>query len=146
LKIFPANTDEEAKITQTKLSLMSFAAMPAHLWAIYNKSPSFIYEVSHVPTDKPDFPNYGAFHTSEVPYALHTLHTWKRPWQAHDLAVEKLMSSYWINFIKTGNPNGEGLPDWKKYDKKEGIIMEIDKRGVSKAGMFKKEFDLLEGL
>ncbi len=146
LKVFPANTDEEAKMTQTKLSLMSFAAMPAHLWAIYNKSPSFIYEVSHVPTDKPDFPNYGAFHTSEVPYALHTLHTWKRPWQAHDLAVEKLMSSYWINFIKTGNPNGEGLPAWKKYDKKEGVILEIDKQAIQKAGMFKTEFDLLEGL
>jgi para-nitrobenzyl esterase len=146
LKIFPANTDEEAKITQTKLSLFSFAAMPANLWATYNRSPSFIYEVSHVPTDKPDFPNYGAFHTSEVPYALHTLHTWKRPWQEHDLAVEKLMSSYWINFIKTGNPNGKDLPEWKKYDKKEGVIMEIDKQTVSKTGMFKKEFDLLEGL
>ena len=146
LSIFPANTDEEAKMTQTKLSLFSFAAMPAHLWASYNRSPSFIYEVSHVPTDKPDFPNYGAFHTSEVPYALHTLHTWKRPWQDHDLAVEKLMSSYWINFIKTGNPNGEGVPVWKKYDKKEGVIMTIDKQAVQKNGMYKKEFDLLEGL
>ena len=146
LKLFPANTDEEAKKSQTKLSLFSFAAMPAHLWAVYNKSPSFIYQVSHVPTDKPDFPNYGAFHTSEVPYALHTLHTWKRPWQAHDLAVEKLMSSYWINFIKTGNPNGEGLPEWRKYDKKESVILEIDKQTVQKPALFKKEFDMLEGL
>jgi para-nitrobenzyl esterase len=146
LKLFPANTDEEAKTTQTKLSLFSFAAMPAHLWATYNRSQSFIYEVSHIPTDKPDFPNYGAFHTSEVPYALHTLHTWKRPWQDHDLAVEKLMSSYWINFIKTGNPNGKDLPDWKIYDKKEGVIMTIDKQAVQKIGMYKKEFDLLEGL
>lgn len=146
LKIFPANTDEEAKTTQSRLSLISFAAMPSHLWAGYNKSPSYLYQVLHVPTDKPNFPNYGAFHTSEVPYALHTLHTWKRPWQAHDLAVEKLMSSYWINFIKTGNPNGEGLPAWKKYDKKEGIILEIDKQTAQKPALFKKEFDLLEGL
>jgi para-nitrobenzyl esterase len=144
LKIFPANTDEEAKMNQTKMALFSFAAMPAHLWAISNKSPSFIYQVTHVPTDKPDFPNYGAFHTSEVPYALHTLHTWKRPWQEHDLTVEKMMSSYWINFIKTGNPNGNGLPEWKKYDKAEGVILEIDKQAVQKPALFKKEFDFLE--
>jgi para-nitrobenzyl esterase len=144
LSIFTANTDKEATINQTKLTLFSFAGMPAHLWAIYNKSPSFIYQVTHVPTDKPDFPNYGAFHTSEVPYALHTLHTWKRPWQEHDLAVENLMSSYWINFIKTGNPNGESLPKWDKYDKKEGIILEIDKETVQKPALFKKEFDFLE--
>lgn len=146
LKIFPANTDDEAKASQSRLSLLSFAALSSHLWAGYNKSQSYIYQVSHIPTDKPDFPNYGAFHTSEVPYALHTLHLWKRPWQDHDLVVENLMSSYWINFIKIGNPNGKSLPEWKIYHKTDGVILNIDKETIQKPAMFKKEFDLLESL
>ncbi|MEA5460685.1 carboxylesterase family protein [Arcicella sp. LKC2W] len=146
LKLFPANTDDEAKTSQSRLSLLSFAALSSHLWAGYNKSQSYIYQVSHVPTDKPDFPNYGAFHTSEVPYALHTLHLWKRPWQDHDLVVENLMSSYWINFIKIGNPNGKNLPEWKRYTKETGVILEIDKETYQRPALLKKEFDLLESL
>ena len=146
LKLFPANTDDEAKASQSRLSLLSFAALSSHLWAGYNKSQSYIYQVSHVPTDKPDFPNYGAFHTSEVPYALHTLHLWKRPWQDHDLVIENLMSSYWVNFIKIGNPNGKNLPEWKRYTKEEGVILEIDKETYQRPALFKKEFDLLESL
>ena len=30
--------------------------------------------------------------------------------------VSDAMSSYWANFVKSGNPNGTGLPEWPKYD------------------------------
>jgi para-nitrobenzyl esterase len=146
LKIFSANTDEEAQESQGRLTLLNFASFPAHLLAGYNNQPTFLYQVAHMPTDKPGFPNYGAFHTSEVPYALHTLHLWQRPWQQHDYDVQQLMSSYWVQFIKTGNPNGNGLPEWKLYNKAKGAILEIDTKTIIKPGLFKKEFDLLEKL
>jgi para-nitrobenzyl esterase len=146
LKIFSANTDEEAQQNQGRLALLSFAAFPAHLLAGYNNQPTFLYQVTHVPTDKPGFPNYGAFHTSEVPYALHTLHLWQRPWQQHDYDVQQLMSSYWIQFIKTGSPNRKGLPQWQQYNKATGAILEIDKTTTTKPELFKTEFDLLEKL
>ncbi|ULQ54044.1 carboxylesterase/lipase family protein [Flavihumibacter fluvii] len=146
LKIFPATTNEAAQYNQSRLTLLSFAAYPAHKLAGYNPNPSYVYQVVHVPTDKPGFPNYGAFHTSEVPYALHTLHTWKRPWQQHDYDVEGLMSTYWLQFIKTGNPNGNGLPEWKPYNKTEGAILEIDATSVLKPALFKNELDVLESL
>jgi para-nitrobenzyl esterase len=147
LNIFTASTDEEAKASKAKLGMFQFAALSSHLWAGFNKkNNSYLYQFSHVPPDKIDFPNYGAFHTSEVPYALHTLHLWKRPWQDHDLVVENLMSSYWINFIKIGNPNGKNLPEWKRYTKQDGVILEIDKETHQRPALFKKEFDLLESL
>ena len=123
---------------------MGFAGLPSHLLAILTDRPAYLYQFSHVPPDKPDFPNYGAFHTSEVPYALHTLHTWQRPWQQLDKEIENTMSSYWVNFAKTGNPNGPGLPEWKVYDKNVGNIMSLGDKIEIRAGMFKKEFDFLE--
>lgn len=145
LKIFTANTDEEATASQTRLAMCQFAAFPSHLWAGFNKkNKSYLYQFSHVPPDKPNFPNYGAFHTSEVPYALHTLAHWKRDWQKTDFDLEKTMSDYWVNFAKTGNPNGEGLPEWKSYDKESSSIMELGDKVVLQSGVFKNVFEFLE--
>jgi para-nitrobenzyl esterase len=146
MKLFPGNTDEEVAASLKELNLMQFAALPAHLWAGFSKNHAFIYQFTHVPVDKPGFPNYGAFHTSEVPYALHTLHLWKRPWRDIDYAVEKTMNNYWVNFVKDGDPNGEDVPEWKKYDKSTGNIMKIGDQSQLKPGLHKSEFDFLERL
>lgn len=143
LSIFPASTDDEVKMVKQKLSLMGFAGLPSHLLASFNTKPSYIYQFGHVPPDKPNFPNYGAFHTSEVPYMLHTLHTWNRPWQALDKEIENTMSSYWVNFAKTGNPNGQNLPKWKRYNNQSGEIMVVGDKLESKPAFLKKEFDFL---
>ncbi|MDB5278369.1 MAG: carboxylesterase family protein [Ferruginibacter sp.] len=146
LKVFPAGSDSEAQASQAKLAILNFASLPAYLMAAYNKKPTFIYEGGYVPTDKPGFPNYGAFHTSEVPFALHTLHLWNRPWKQSDFDVQELMSTYWLQFIKTGNPNGNGLPQWNAYDKAKGTILEINTTATAKPGLYKNEFELLDKL
>ena len=145
LSLFPGATDEEAKSSKAKLSLFQFATLSSHLWAGYNqKSKSYLYQFSHVPPDKPNFPNYGAFHTAEVPYALHTLHQWNRDWKPVDRDLENTMSSYWVNFAKTGNPNGGTLPQWDAYNKQSGVIMELGDNILQTPALFKKELDFLE--
>ncbi len=144
MKIFPGSSSDQVASSLKELSLMQFVALPAHLWAGFSKSKAYIYQFGHVPVDKPGFPNYGAFHTSEVPFALHTLHLWKRPWREVDFAVEKTMSDYWVNFVKTGNPNGEGLSEWSVYDKSSGNIMEFGDKSKLSPGLHKGEFDFLE--
>ncbi|MBX2900751.1 MAG: carboxylesterase family protein [Cyclobacteriaceae bacterium] len=146
LKAFPASTDEEALRSQNKLGNLSFAGYADHVWALNNSSNSYLYQFSYVPTDKPDFPNYGAFHTAEVPFALHTLSKWNRPWKETDYAVETAMSSYWINFVKTGNPNGSGLPAWNAYNATDQSILEFGTTPALKPGLFKAEFQILEAL
>ena len=37
-------------------------------------------------------------------------------WEPADYEVSKTMQAYFVNFIKTGNPNGPGLPDWPTYN------------------------------
>jgi para-nitrobenzyl esterase len=145
LKLFPGSNDEEIAASLKKQTLMQFAALPDYMWTSFTKYPEYIYEFSHVPVDKPGFPNYGAFHTADVPFALHTLHMWKRPWRDVDYAVEKTMNSYWVNFVKTGDPNGAGLPEWKAYDRSAGAIMEIGDQPRLEPGLYKPEFEFLEG-
>lgn len=143
LSIFPASTIDDVKLAKQKLSLMDFAVLPSHLLAEFNTKTTYIYQFGHVPPDKPNFPNYGAFHTSEVPFALHTLHTWNRPWQKLDKELENTISSYWVNFAKTGNPNGNSLPEWKSYDSQSGNIMLFGDKVEIKAALLKKEIDFL---
>jgi len=146
LKIFHASTSEEVQDQFRKLSLLNFAGMPAHLLAGFNSYPTYVYQFDHAPPAKKDFPDYGAFHTSEVPFVLHTLHTWDRTWREVDRRLENTISTYWVNFAKTGNPNGTGLPTWEAYDKTTGKIMVLGDKVGTKAGLLKKEFDFLEML
>jgi carboxylesterase type B len=41
-------------------------------------------------------------------------------------ALHELMSSYWVNFAKNSDPNGDGLPEWPEFDEKEQQVMYLD--------------------
>ena len=60
---------------------------------------------------------HGAFHGSEIPFVLNNLYAQDgyRYGEA-DKEVAEVMSGYWANFIKTGNPNGERLPEFVTMD------------------------------
>ena len=58
----------------------------------------------------------GASHSAEIQYAMGNLDLDKRySWEPADHEVSKAMQAYFVNFIKTGNPNGPGLPEWPTY-------------------------------
>ena len=42
--------------------------------------------------------------------------------------LERLVSSAWVNFMKTGDPNGSGLPEWPRYDAERRATMIFDVR------------------
>jgi len=58
----------------------------------------------------------GAAHSSEIQYAMGNLDLDKRyAWEPADYEVSKTMQAYFVNFIKTGNPNGPSMPNWPAY-------------------------------
>ena len=68
----------------------------------------------------------GAFHSSELWYEFETLSRGWRPWEEHDWELAEQLSAYWANFVKTGDPNGPGLPPWHPYagEHKEALVLQ----------------------
>jgi len=71
-------------------------------------------------TEAPKLKAMGAPHACEIEYAMGNLDRVKDfDWTSDDFKVSKTMLSYFANFIKTGNPNGENLPKWDAMDPKD---------------------------
>ena len=83
-------------------------------------SALFRYCFDHAPkTQEGFFPkdakNPGAFHSCELPYVFDVPGALGWEVDAADKAVAKMMAGYWVNFVKTGNPNGEDQAAWPSY-------------------------------
>lgn len=76
------------------------------------KAPIYMY---HLTNATPGEPCRGAYHSSEHFYIFQTYVRSKRPFSGKDADLSNAMCDYWTNFVKTGNPNGEGLPTWEAY-------------------------------
>jgi para-nitrobenzyl esterase len=129
LKAFPSGTQAEATESQRALSRIPTFAWQSHAWAEAQsrsgKSKIYLYFFDRTAPGTPEQTKYGAHHTGEVPYALNTLAMWDRPFEAADRKLADEMSSYWVNFARTGNPNGKALPAWPAYSSIHPQSMEL---------------------
>ena len=130
LKVYPHTTDAEA-IRSAKDIIREYG----YAWSTFNwaelhsgngRNRAFVYYYDH---RTPAYPE-GANHASELAYVFDNLMS--MPDQPEnfpgpeDKALSDLLTSYWINFAKNGDPNGPGLPFWPPFDKKERKTMFFD--------------------
>ncbi len=79
-------------------------------------------------TEAPPPVSRGAVHSAEIEYAMGNLASNKVfAWTPDDYRVSEVMQGYFANFVKTGNPNGPGLPDWPAANADSTLpIMRLD--------------------
>ncbi len=101
-----------------------------------NKEAGLAGGVQDKKSDAPAAPKIpGAIHSADIEYEMGNLSTNNVfAWNADDYAISNIFESYYANFIKTGNPNGLGLPEWTPINGQAvAPVMQIDVNTYLKA-------------
>lgn len=115
LKLYPASTDAEATASALARS-RDEVGWHMRTWAELQTKrgkKAYVYYFTHVP---PGSGARGASHTAEISYMYGNPRG--AVWTDEDKKLSDVMTSYWANFIATGDPNGKGLPKWEPYNMK----------------------------
>ena len=82
---------------------------------------------------------HGAVHSADIEYAMGNLPTNRvYDWQPEDYMVSDIFMGYYANFVKTGNPNGIGLPQWLPLDNSDSpgfMVIDVKTRMEKDAGV-----------
>jgi para-nitrobenzyl esterase len=141
LELYPGTTQDEVIKSATALASDRFIAYATWKWTDLQAKTSgkpvyrYLFSTPRPPMVNP-IPNtsklppgmVGASHASEIEFALGNLAYDKVfAWTPDDYKASSTMENYFANFIKTGNPNGGGLPKWKPNNNGSKVMfMDID--------------------
>jgi len=149
LKVYPASTDEEALRSAGDLASDSFIVHGTWKWIeAQAKTGKPIYRFQFdrkVPVPEArkgmGLKTFGAAHASELEYVYKTFESKKADWQPEDNKVADAMNAFWANFIKTGNPNGAGLPQWGEFVKtREVMHLDVESRSIKEQDRDRHQF------
>ena len=120
--------------------------LPMRTWArmtATGHSKAYLYSFSHV-APNPNSKYLGAYHASEIAYVFNNLNPQNAMLQEVDHKLAETMSNYWVNFAKTGDPNGKGLPKWTPYSASDEPYMDFGDVVQVRNHLLKEQLDFLE--
>ena len=123
LKLYPpGSTPEQDKRAFAELFGDQIIGYGTWAWAEHAsaKSPTFRYYFTRRPPGAPELSINplaapGVYHSAELYYVWDNQQIRDWPWEDADRRLAATITAYWVNFARTGNPNGSGLPPWPRY-------------------------------
>jgi para-nitrobenzyl esterase len=155
LKVYAPKTPEEVLQAATDLASARFIALGTWKWTELQMKtggkPVYRYLYARIRPKylgMPGQPPPGAAHSAEIQYAMGNLDLDNRyTWDTDDRKVSETMQAYFVNFIKTGEPNGPGLPHWPKYDAATSYMrMRIDVVSAAEPETDRTRYEALDAI
>ena len=152
LRHYPAPDSTAVRASATALASDRFIAYATWKWidlhAKTDGKPVYRYLYAHkLPAADGASPAMGAPHSAEIPYALGNLPLIRTyHWTEADQKVSMIMQGYFVRFIKTGDPNGQGLANWPVWQSSIPKVMVIDTTAAAVSEAHKDRYLLLDSL
>src|SRR5687767_1664923 len=118
LKLYPVKSDADVPLMNAAAQNDEIAWNMRQFAALQSKKgkKGYAYFFTRVPLQNGQPSARGATHTAEISYAFnHAYSNGPLEWNDVDRKLADQMSSYWVNFMTKGDPNGSGLPNWPQY-------------------------------
>lgn len=144
---YPATDDAQAMESWMDLLGDAMFTWPMRAWARAMQtvpSETWLYWFTKEPPIA-ESDRYGAFHAAEIGYVFGNVDLFGAVPADADHALSDLMATVWTQFARTGNPNGEGLPEWPAYTPESEAYMEFGAdTGARSGGLRAAKMELFE--
>ncbi len=143
-KLYPSSNADELKAQQDRFITDTWFLRGARRMLLGMdgvSSPAFQYFFTRV---NPENPAWGAHHAAELGYVFNTLQG--ESYDDTDDRLADLMIDYWVQFARSGDPNGGGRPAWPEFDGKKQAYLELGDEVKTGAGLEREINDRLEAI
>ncbi len=145
LRLFPPGEGGEAKSSLSEMvTALEFWAPCRFLARCLSEAGgnAYLYHFDRVPPTE-EGRALCACHGSEIPYVFGELDP-ARGYEDDDRELSRTIMDYWVNFARSGDPNGKGLPNWPAYHARTDLSLELGNGTAVRSGLQREACELAE--
>ncbi|MDC8829688.1 carboxylesterase/lipase family protein [Alteromonas gilva] len=130
-QLIDAYSVSDTAVTRSARNLIRDAAFGWHTWSWarlqtrHGEAPAYLYYFDQHPDYPKDSPQYnqGSPHGQDIAFVFKQLDKANPQVSKTDLALSESIATYWTNFVKSGNPNGQDLAEWPAFSADAASVM-----------------------